>query len=86
MEDDHAIDDAARKIAAKPALKKHHLHNYTGPSDGNDTPTDSVGEDSRKKKGHLKWDEEVIAEHDQLRGTRMKVRDKWQLQWRWFCC
>lgn len=28
----------------------------------------------KKKKKDLKWDEEVIAEHDQLRGTRMKVR------------
>jgi protein phosphatase inhibitor 2 len=25
------------------------------------------------KKKHLKWDEEVIEEHDQLRGTRMKI-------------
>ena len=70
MDDDCAIEEAARKVAAKPALKKHPLHNAV---DGNATPTDAAGEDARKKKGHLKWDEEVIAEHDQLRGTRMKV-------------
>ena len=30
----------------------------------------------KKKKGvHLTWDEHQIEEHDQLRGTRMKVRD-----------
>ena len=72
MDDDCAIEEEARKVAAKPALKKHPLHNAV---DGNATPTDVAGgEDARKKKGHLKWDEEVIAEHDQLRGTRMKVR------------
>ena len=27
-----------------------------------------------KEKRHLKWDEDVIQEHDLLRGTRMKVR------------
>ena len=70
MDDDCAIEEAARKVAAKPALKKHPLHNAV---DGSETPTDAAGEDARKKKGHLKWDEEVIAEHDQLRGTRMKV-------------
>jgi hypothetical protein len=53
---------------AKPALKKHPLFNDES---GNCTPN---GDDATlKKKGHLKWDEEVIAEHDQLRGTRMKV-------------
>jgi protein phosphatase inhibitor 2 len=30
------------------------------------------GKPSIEKK-HLKWDEEVIEEHDQLRGTRMKI-------------
>lgn len=28
-----------------------------------------------KKDKHLKWDEEVIEEHDQLRGTRMKIEE-----------
>lgn len=28
-----------------------------------------------KQKGSLQWDEDAIAEHDQLRGTRMKVSD-----------
>lgn len=28
-----------------------------------------------KEKKHLKWDEEVIEEHDQLRGTRMKIEE-----------
>ena len=64
--DESAVEDAARKVTAKPALKKHAL-----PVDGGTTPD---GDESRRKKGHLKWDEDVIAEHDQLRGTRMKVR------------
>lgn len=40
---------------------------------------DSKVKPALKKKGktsqqkHLKWDEEVIEEHDQLRGTRMKI-------------
>ena len=28
---------------------------------------------SREKQRHLKWDEAAIEEHDQLRGTRMKI-------------
>jgi protein phosphatase inhibitor 2 len=32
------------------------------------------GKEGRPKK-ELKWDEEIIEEHDQLRGTRMKVRE-----------
>lgn len=43
----------------KPALKK----NLSG----------KVPAPSKKPKKGLKWDEEAIAEHDQLRGTRMKV-------------
>ena len=37
------------------------------------TINDTIRKKKKKKKG-LQWDEEVIAEHDQLRGTRMKVR------------
>ena len=66
MMQDISVEEDTRKRAAKPALKKHPIH-----SDGKDTP--DAGESKRKHKGHLKWDEEVIAEHDQLRGTRMKV-------------
>ena len=62
---EHAMDgdDAAAavaRMAAKPALKKKlPLHN---------------GQGDVKKKKALKWDEVAIEEHDQLRGTRMKVR------------
>jgi hypothetical protein len=49
----------------KPALKKNPAHS-SGAKPG--------ASSARKKKKGLKWDEEVIAEHDQLRGTRMKVR------------
>jgi protein phosphatase inhibitor 2 len=42
---------------AKPALK---------------APRRQKEKDSKEKK-HLKWDEEAIEEHDQLRGTRMKI-------------
>ena len=46
------------KKKVKPVLKKHH----------NDGP------DGGRPKKELKWDEEIIEEHDQLRGTRMKVK------------
>lgn len=48
---------AATKKKVKPVLKKHQ---------------GDVIEGGRPKK-ELKWDEEIIEEHDQLRGTRMKV-------------
>ena len=38
--------------------------------------TDSAAPaDSDKKEKHLTWDEQAIEEHDELRGTRMKVRE-----------
>jgi protein phosphatase inhibitor 2 len=43
--------------AVKPALKKD--------------PAPNTAVDQEKK--HLKWDEKAIEEHDQLRGTRMKI-------------
>jgi protein phosphatase inhibitor 2 len=54
------------------------------PSDGGHSSPDESGakpkpvlvkdHTARKPKSkHLKWDEEVIEEHDQLRGTRMKI-------------
>lgn len=50
-------------------------------SSGPDTPSKKVkpalkkehNHHHDKEKKHLKWDEEVIEEHDQLRGTRMKI-------------
>lgn len=50
--------DSPTKKKVKPVLKKH--------------PVD--GTDGGRPKKELKWDEEIIEEHDQLRGTRMKVR------------
>ena len=52
---------------AKPALKKHHA----GAHDGSGTKSPDGGDPHK----HLKWDEEVIEEHDQLRGTRMKINE-----------
>ena len=52
------VGDSPLKNKVKPVLKKHH--------------GDAPAEGQRPKK-ELKWDEEVIEEHDQLRGTRMKV-------------
>ena len=52
-------EDATKKV--KPALKKHSV-----------LGADPATESERPKK-EIKWDEEVIEEHDQLRGTRMKV-------------
>jgi len=45
------------KVKVKPVLKKHQ----------------GDGADGGRAKKELKWDEEIIEEHDQLRGTRMKV-------------
>jgi hypothetical protein len=49
----------AQKGKVKPVLKKHHVGD--GPAE------------SERKKKEIKWDEEIIEEHDQLRGTRQKV-------------
>ena len=35
--------------------------------------TDKTKRRSKKQAPHLKWDEKAIEEHDQLRGTRMKI-------------
>jgi len=53
----------------KPVLKTH--VDYPT-STNNNNGTKPLNNDNKKKKG-LQWDEEVIAEHDQLRGTRMKI-------------
>ena len=52
-----------KKRKVKPVLKKHHVEG--------DGPAEC--ERTRKKK-EIKWDEEIIEEHDQLRGSRQKVR------------
>jgi len=51
-------DEEGTKIEVKPVLKKQSL---IGKKSG-----------ARKKKA-LKWDEHAIVEHDQLRGTRMRI-------------
>lgn len=55
-----AGEDAETRKKVKPVLK--HPVEGDGPSG------------SQRKKKELKWDEEVIEEHDQLRGSRQKVR------------
>jgi protein phosphatase inhibitor 2 len=52
------VKDGPPHKRVKPALKKK--------------PVPQQGKPGVEKK-HLKWDEEVIEEHDQLRGTRMKI-------------
>lgn len=52
--------EEAKKRKVKPVLKKHHVEG------------DGPAESERKKK-EIKWDEEIIEEHDQLRGSRQKV-------------
>jgi protein phosphatase inhibitor 2 len=54
------VKDSPHK-RVKPALKKKKT-----------PPVQGQGKPGLEKK-HLKWDEEVIEEHDQLRGTRMKI-------------
>mmetsp|Transcript_14185 Transcript_14185/g.19942 ORF Transcript_14185/g.19942 Transcript_14185/m.19942 type:complete len:198 (-) Transcript_14185:140-733(-) len=51
--------------AVKPALKQNPVHSRGSGSN-------STSSAKKSKKG-LKWDEEAIHEHDQLRGTRMKI-------------
>jgi hypothetical protein len=54
-----AGEDAKKRIKVKPALK--HTVEGDGPAE------------SHREKKELKWDEEIIEEHDLLRGTRQKV-------------
>lgn len=50
----------AKKRKVKPVLKKHHFEG------------DGLAVSETKKK-EITWDEEIIEEHDQLRGSRQKV-------------
>jgi protein phosphatase inhibitor 2 len=66
----------ATTVAVKPALKHsdddEDVEMKHSPSN-NHSPRKKHG---KKKKGvHLKWDEAKIKEHDQLRGTRMKIEE-----------
>jgi protein phosphatase inhibitor 2 len=56
--------DQEQVHAVKPALK----HGYHDGRRGD-------GSSNNKKKKGLKWDEAKIQEHDQLRGTRMKIEE-----------
>jgi protein phosphatase inhibitor 2 len=63
----------------KPAAIDHNAvpspSSAAGGSGGNVKPAlkKEVKPRSHSKDRHLKWDEQVIEEHDQLRGTRMKI-------------
>ena len=64
-----------RKTPVKPALKSAAT---TTSSDDNDSSDNDPNKDKAKKKKKkktrtLKWDEAKIQEHDQLRGTRMRI-------------
>ena len=48
----------------KPALKKNSQF----------SPSETTMKTDDHSNKHLSWDEHAIEEHDQLRGTRMKVR------------
>lgn len=52
----------------KPSLK-----NPTTQTAASDDGTDTKQQGNPKDDRHLKWDEEVIEEHNLLRGTRMKI-------------
>lgn len=60
---DTTADQLAIQLKVKPALKKDPVHVA-----GNEEPLTS-----EKSDRHLQWDEQAIAEHNLLRGTRMKV-------------
>ena len=56
----------------KPALKKNSQFNT--PSTTTTTAiTTRTNTNANSSSKHLSWDENAIEEHDQLRGTRMKV-------------
>jgi len=73
-----------RKKPVKPALKSS-MDDHTDDDDdddddermdGDSKPKGVVATKKKKKKNRtLKWDEAKIQEHDQLRGTRMKIEE-----------
>jgi len=67
---EQSVEEEAAKKKVKPALKKVPVHSKDGSSA--QSPT---GDAAGKKKKELHWDEEAIEEHDQLRGTRMKIEE-----------
>jgi hypothetical protein len=57
-------------LQVKPALKKNPTHPVGGASAT--APSDPSLKTSKE---HIKWDEDIIEEHDKLRGTRQKVSE-----------
>mmetsp|Transcript_2604 Transcript_2604/g.4953 ORF Transcript_2604/g.4953 Transcript_2604/m.4953 type:complete len:205 (-) Transcript_2604:193-807(-) len=75
---------AATAAPVKPALKHSDNHDHDELDSAADANHNGSKHDNKKKssrrsaKGkdrHLKWDEAKIQEHDQLRGTRMKIEE-----------
>lgn len=75
--EEELVDDTAknrRKVPVKPALKSNYNTDEDDDVDMNEAKPKAK---SKKKKSTrtLKWDEAKIQEHDQLRGTRMKIEE-----------
>jgi len=74
-------EDEDRKPSAVESVEASLAAADDGHVDGNQSPTKKVkpalkkNHKHDKEKKHLKWDEEAIEEHDQLRGTRMKIEE-----------
>jgi len=80
-------DNATNSMVGSGSMDEGESSDFNYRSGGSGTATPSHGggghvkpalkkEDEAKKKAadrHLKWDEKAIEEHDQLRGTRMKI-------------
>ncbi|KAL3908710.1 MAG: hypothetical protein SGARI_002941, partial [Bacillariaceae sp.] len=65
---------AATIPAVKPALK-HSDDDDVDMKAGGSPNSHKKKKHSKKKGVHLKWDEAKIKEHDELRGTRMKIEE-----------
>lgn len=73
--DSMSEEEDDRKPSAKPSPDEH-AGGSKSPASGSSIqakPALKKVHKRDKQKKHLKWDEEAIEEHDQLRGTRMKI-------------
>jgi protein phosphatase inhibitor 2 len=66
---------AAAAIPVKPALKQHSSDDAVAETVPPSKHKKGGGAKKKKESRHLKWDEAKIQEHDQLRGTRMKIEE-----------
>lgn len=66
---------ATAAIPVKPALKQHSSDDAVAETLPQSKHKKGGGAKKKKESRHLKWDEAKIQEHDQLRGTRMKIEE-----------